>query len=359
MNTVTRDAAVAVDSSRDDTKARDESYRAKATAVGEPVTPEGLAKRKVAREGKGESKSIALDVANAILKRPPNLDFVIPGLLTGAVGGLVAPGGTGKGHVTIGLGFSKALGIPLCGGALPAPARSGRVLFLQGEDPAPVLAHRIHSWARHLLRRPEVAAQFRSIDDLAKFAAERIAILPLKSQANFLLDDKGRWSPLLKRIAKRAARYQLIVLDPFRRFVNGSENDAGLMTNLVAQLEWIASATGTSFLIVHHTNKASVANGAGQLSQAIRGSSAITDALRLQINLSGMTEGQAKLLGVYPGNIGKYVQFGVAKSNHAIAPPPVWLQRLDDGILEKVVLGAKLGSGQSDDDFGLTEARDD
>jgi hypothetical protein len=80
---------------------------------------------------------MSLDIMTAFENDPPELDFVLPGYLTGTVGALVAPGATGKSFFALEAAMSIACSV--AGGDLLGlqPPRSGRVVYLAGEEPAP------------------------------------------------------------------------------------------------------------------------------------------------------------------------------------------------------------------------------
>lgn len=86
---------------------------------------------------------MALDIMAAFTNEPPELDFIWPGFLAGTVGALVAPGATGKSFFALEAAMSIACSV--AGGDLVglAPAHTGRVVYLAGEDPQPALVRRV------------------------------------------------------------------------------------------------------------------------------------------------------------------------------------------------------------------------
>src|SRR3546814_14499736 len=82
---------------------------------------------------------------------------------------------------------------------------------------------------------------------------------------------------------------KLIVIDPASRFRGGNENSADDVTRFVEQLERLRQETGATVLVCHHANKASMNETTGVRGQAAtRGSSAMTDGVRWQLNLSSV-----------------------------------------------------------------------
>jgi len=93
---------------------------------------------------------VAIDLLAAFENEPPVLDFIWPGFLAGTVGALVAPGATGKSFWALEAAMSIACSV--AGGDLIglAPAHTGRVVYLAGEDPPPALVCRVHAIGKHL-----------------------------------------------------------------------------------------------------------------------------------------------------------------------------------------------------------------
>lgn len=93
---------------------------------------------------------MTIDIENAFENEPPVLDFIWPGFLAGTVGALVAPGATGKSYFSLEAAMSIACSVS--GGDLLdiVPVRSGRVVYMAGEDPATALLQRIYAIGQHL-----------------------------------------------------------------------------------------------------------------------------------------------------------------------------------------------------------------
>jgi hypothetical protein len=75
-----------------------------------------------------------LSIEYCISTSPRPLDFVIPGLVAGTVGSIVAPGATGKSWFALQIAASVAGADTL---SLNPP--TGRVLYIASEDPRDVL----------------------------------------------------------------------------------------------------------------------------------------------------------------------------------------------------------------------------
>lgn len=123
-----------------------------------------------------------------------------------------------------------------------------------------------------------------------------------------------------------------IIIDPVSRFRGGNENQAEDATRFVEAAELITKETGATVLLLHHTNKAST-QASEQNQGASRGSSALTDGVRLQINLAPLTPQQAQDLGLEDDAKYGYITAKVTKSNYAPMGGTVYLRRGEHGVL--------------------------
>lgn len=257
-----------------------------------------------------------LDLSWAFNAPLPPLEFVLPGLLPGSFGLIVAPGGTGKSQLALGIAVSVALGSPIAGGLFPAPP-SGKVVVLAGEESARLLAERI---------RTIVPIDEQSSPRLY----ENLIILPLAGESCALLEH-GRPTQLYHEITALAQGAKLIFIDPVRRMHNGDENNSGDMSDFVIAMERLAKATGAAVVGLHHANRMSAGDMSSQ--NAARGSSALVDGARWQINLSRMDEKTAERHMVSEADRINHVALDFAKANYLPPRPRCWLRRGPDGQL--------------------------
>ena len=89
------------------------------------------------------------------------------------------------------------------------------------------------------------------------------------------------------------------------------------MTHLIQILDEISSETGCAILFLHHVNKLATISGQGGNQAASRGSSALVDNIRYQINLSIMTEKEAEKMGVEDTARHEFVKLESSKQNYA------------------------------------------
>lgn len=251
---------------------------------------------------------------NALLTAPPvPLDFVLPGLLRGTVGGLVTPGGVGKSYWALTVALSVALGPEHDISGLTPPA--GKVLLLAAEDPQDVFQSRLQAYAPYL----PAGADLSALD--VRLCGDR--------DMNLMHDD------CFAAIAEAATGCRLVILDTLTRFHALDENAAPDMKRLLGRMEALARGSGAAVLYLHHTSKAAVLNGQGTLQQAARGSSVISDNARWVAYLAPMTALEARRLEL-PVPQDEYVRFNLSKQNYGAARPDQWYRRAAGGALVPV-----------------------
>jgi hypothetical protein len=263
---------------------------------------------------------------------------VIPGLLSGTVGSLIAPGATGKSWFALQIAASVAGGDTL---AINQPER-GRVLYLASEDPAEVLHARIHTLAS-LLNQPQREALI-----------ENLHVLPSLGKTGDLLDG-GRTAA---ELAQRGEGCRLIVLDTLSRWHTGDENARADAARVMRGLEKIATGTGAAVLFIHHTSKAATLDGNGSTQQAARGSSVWIDESRYCMTMAKCSEQEARGYGIDPDLRDFFVKMTIAKANYIAPQPERWLRKREGGMLEPVEMfkvkprsRSEKKGGDDDDDF--------
>lgn len=262
----------------------------------------------------------AIDISQAFISAPPAMDFVLPNMVAGTVGAVIAPGGAGKSMLALQLAVQVAGGWDMLDiGVLP----EGKVSYLPAEDPVVALHHRLHALGAHI--PPEIREK----------VSAGLTIEPLIG-ANPDLLDMG-WLEYVKNAAEGR---RLLILDTLRRFHLEDENMSGPMAQVIGRMELIAKDTGCSIVFLHHAGKGSALNGAGDQQQASRGSSVLVDNIRWQAFLCGMSEPEAKKLKLSPLERRFYVRFGVSKANYGQPLQDRWFRRCDGGVLQPVELSA-------------------
>lgn len=272
--------------------------------------------------------AMAIDILAALQTDPPELDFIWPGFLAGTVGALVAPGATGKSYWTLEAAISIACSV--AGGDLVelAPTKTGRVVYLAGEDPPAALILRIHAIGQHLHPASRTAI------------SQNLTLEPVMGKRLNIMDSK-----FLDQLIALGTGARLIVLDTLSRIHLLDENDNGAMARLISTLEHVADSTGSAVLFLHHVNKTSGKEGHTS-QQAARGASALVDNVRWCGFMTKMNDHEAEHLsasnvGFHPigkDRKGTFVRFGVCKQNYAAIQPDRWYERKKGGVLLPVKL---------------------
>jgi len=237
---------------------------------------------------------------------PVQHDFIIPGLESGDVGIVGAPGGTGKSFLLLEIAMSVALGGTLIPGLTVDCA--GPVRVLNFEEKRQALKNRLIWICRYF-----------GVD----FPSDRLFVSSLSSSALKLVDGNGNVNDeYVDFLKKQAESMSLLVIDPLRMCHMADENNAGAMAMLMQVLKNVGEETGAGVLVAHHSSKAAILNGQGNIQQSVRGSSALVDAARLVMTLSRPKDAENNLL-----------ELSWVKINSHPPIDPVTLTRVAGGVL--------------------------
>lgn len=277
-----------------------------------------------------------LDVATMLSTPPPERSWVLPGLPTGRVGMLVAPGATGKSTLLLEVAVTQCLGRswPWPGDGFPAR----RVLYLAAEDDSVDLQWRLQA----VVRAFELSA-----DDQAMLAQN----LDLRPIHGFRLAEPKRGTSEVgpARLALELAEeggWEFIVADPLARLARFTEIDSGQATQVVETLEFLARSTGAAVVAAHHVSKAAMREGALSEQSAARGAAALTDGVRWQANLVTMSGAAATEIGLDDSERRRWKQLGLPKANLVGPQAPVWLHAGPGGVLTVATPPAGAGGKQ-------------
>jgi len=252
---------------------------------------------------------------------PEKLDFVLPGFLSGTVGCIAAAGSTGKSFWAL----ETAMGV--CSREADKALlnmgieKNGKVVILNGEDPASILHRRFHD-ACSFLPKPAREEIYENM---------RIEVL-MGTMPNIL---DGKWQ---KSILRATVGARLVIFDTLTRWHQLDENSNGDMSRVLSIFEMICRETGSAVLFLHHVSKGMAKDGRQDEQQATRGAAAITDNARWQGWMQSMSEKDAALYGVSNTDRWRYVATGGNKENYGEASPKAWLERKKGGILIPVDL---------------------
>jgi len=254
-----------------------------------------------------------LDLSLYFNEMPPKVDYVLPGLIAGSVGCIVSPGGAGKSMLALEISVLIASGADLLG---LGPVPSGQVVYLSAEDKPIILHHRFYSIGKYLT--PEQR----------EIVIENLAVRSLTKRQPDLFNPEWR-----KWLIDIAQGKRLLIIDTLRCFHSGDENNSGQMAELIGFLKSASEETECSIVFLHHSNKASMLSGNGDQQHAIRGSTVLTDNVRWQAYLVGMTAKEAEKKKIPASERWRFVRLGLSKVNYGSPFEERWLERKDGGVL--------------------------
>ena len=265
---------------------------------------------------------LAVDIEAALAEPAAPIDYVLPGLAAGTVGGLVAAGGTGKSMLALQIAVQIATGVdklglaPLTDSRIPREWPEGRVAYLAAEDPVFLLKHRLYAIGQTLTA------------DERRRTKENFSLTALAGTACNIMMKRD-----FERVLRTADGARLLVVDTLRRIHREDENVSSAMAEVVGRMERIAYETGCAVLFLHHANKTASASRS-DVQEASRGSSAVTDTCRWQANLRPMTEKEGRGKRIPEGDWHRYVRLTVPKVNYAARIEPYWLVQGENGLLK-------------------------
>jgi RecA-family ATPase len=261
--------------------------------------------------------SESIDILETFDQSPLPQDFVLPSLVAGTVGSIVAPGGAGKSMLALELSILVATGVDLTGFGCAFESVIGKVAFLSAEDGKNPTQHRLHAMGKLLSQsqRNLFAQNF----EIRQLTGMQIDIA------------QPGWQSFVEDMATGR---RLLIMDTFRRFHRFDENDSRSMADIMTCLEGITKKTHCAIVYPHHINKSAAMNSQGDVQQASRGSSVLVDHGRWQMYMSVATKQEAKTLGVAEDERENFVRIGISKQNYGPRKSnSLWLQRGPGGVL--------------------------
>lgn len=241
----------------------------------------------------GFKKSLGrrLDLKKVLNFDSGSIDYVLPGLPRGCVGGLVGPGGVGKSTFALRIAAEICTG-PFWDYLIPGmPQVVGDVLYVSVEDPEFIIQQRIDV----LMEDLPIEQQ----DEL--FERLRVWI----PSPGFDICQKE----FFQSIVEQAKGVRLIVVDPLSRMHKANENCNRQMSDVMECLSTLAIEAEAAVLFIHHTMKLIGDEVAAQY--VSRGAGCISDSSRWLAALSR----EARRGGRASGN-GDLVHLELVKSNY-------------------------------------------
>jgi phage/plasmid primase-like uncharacterized protein len=215
------------------------------------------------------------------------------------VGGIFAPGGTGKGFFTLGLGVALAEGKSF--GPLVSANKDGhKVLMIAAEDGLNIVKRRL--W--------DISGQTGCLPPKFHVASTVGKVGPIMVLKNGVAVTTI-WYDWLKETIQNHMPLDLLVLDPKSRLSDLPENDNTGGTSFIYCLERLSQEFNISILFCHHVSK-----GTKNLDQNMsRGASAIIDGCRWAVGLMTLNDTSAKQFDVTK-NFRDYVEMDIVKTNY-------------------------------------------
>jgi len=248
----------------------------------------------------------------------------------GIVAMIIGAGGIGKTHFLTQLAISIANNEIFLNKFITN--EKGNVFMVLGENNENDIHRLIHKTVKHLY--PTTKSKSDKIDFI-----KRLAISTVTGMNASLIDKNNEPTKFYKNLLQDlkdkepANGWSLIILDPIARFLGGNaENDNSAATQFISLLEKIAIELkgNPTVLFAHHMNKSGL-SGVATDQGAARGSSALTDGVRWQINLEHIKKsGKAENDKEY--EVKKFTLRHV-KSNHTAIIKPQTVIRDDFGNL--------------------------
>jgi RecA-family ATPase len=196
-------------------------------------------------------------------------DFVLPGLPSGKLAVLSAPGGTGKSFLLLELALSVAAGEPVIAGISPDAA--GPTRYISFEEDETDIHNRLVALFQTFSISPPVETFFCSA---------------LEGENLPLVKGGEKNEEAIKYLESICEGMRLVILDPLSRLHESDENSNSEMKKVMQVLISVARKTRCAIVVAHHTSKSAVMNGQGDLQQSARGASCLVDDPRLVVTLS-------------------------------------------------------------------------
>ena len=246
--------------------------------------------------------------------RTDQSDGVLP---LGKVGLLIGEGGVSKTMALIALAVAVATGTPWLGAY--NVATQGRVLVLLGEEDV----EEVHRRCYNVTRAVRVPAPEPGSIVVLPLAGVPCSMVEADEYGNAVDAPFLTW---LRSYVRAHGPFALVIVDPLSRFAGAdAEIDNAAATRFVQALESIATETGATVIVAHHTNKTARGAGAPVSGASARGSSAIYDGVRWAAALSA--ERVPCEDADTAARLGELVTMAIVKSNYSKKGDALLLRR--------------------------------
>ena len=234
----------------------------------------------------------------------------------GIVGALIGAGGIGKTHWLAELALSVASGHKFLGHC--SIIKRGYVCIIMGENSDDDIWRLMRKTFKAMFNLSGISPHDREVIESSQGNAIgcKVALLSVVGMNAAFINEDNRPSLFFEKILNDLKDkapddgWSLIILDPISRFLGSeAEKDNAAATQFVALMERITKECkgNPTVLFGHHMGKEAIRKEETDQADA-RGSSALTDGVRLQINLKGLKASD--------GKSPHQIKMKVVKSNH-------------------------------------------
>lgn len=223
-------------------------------------------------------------------------------MLRGYVSVLIAPGGVGKTGYAMAVALCIASGRDLFGERIFRPCN---VAVLNLEDPMDELERRLAAlMIHHGVENEEIEGKY-----FLYSGDERKVTVAKLSEDGFEVVHPDE-EAIIREI--QAHNIGALVIDPYAESHDLEENSNPAMVKAVGAWRRIARITKVAIFLIHHVRK-----GAADGIDSARGAKALTDAARVGLLLSAMTDAEASGFDIEEKDRSRYVRLDDAKVNMA------------------------------------------
>ena len=254
-----------------------------------------------------------------------DIRWLIPDIIiANQISMLAAAGGSGKSFLMLYMALCVASGAPFFGFPVPAAAS---VLYVSAEDDKEIVKRRIRAVASGMDMTFEQQVLMR--ENLHLWDREgKDSRLILPNQQGVMGASEFS-DEVVEYIIDREA--QLTLMDPLSMFNGGSENKAEDMNVLIQVFRAFKQVTHPFF--AHHVNKGSIMAGKDANQAAARGSSALTDGVRMQLQLNALSDKELQRYGILEDDRRNFTRLHMPKANYSGGMTDIYLKRSDGGVL--------------------------
>jgi|GEM_PF-2883882 len=269
-------------------------------------------------------KKFVVNVHQALYGDRPIVETLSLGITRGSIVAVVGEPGLSKSYLVLQLAVGLASCMRVLGEFIQPPVRPLRIAYFNSEDSTVVLQQRLHDIWRTL------APSAFGVDE----AAREIAANNL--QKNLVVQGwDGEDCDLFKEeatafdeaIHELVELIDVLILDTFSDIFSGNENSTSDVRQFCNRLKRLAKKHQIAVVLVHHAGK-----GGGDGIYASRGSSVLPGKVRLQLNLSRVSDEDASRKA--PGlDVKDLVWLSNTKSSYGLLSKQCLLRRDENGVL--------------------------